>query len=386
MKRLFLFLITIGILLTSTACWNNRDLTELSIATAFGIDRTKDGKTMVSVQIVKPSEAQAGGKEGGGGSKKGFVVVSNTADTVFGALREMLSKVNNKIFYSSSQIIVIGEDAARDGIEDFLDFTLRDHETQFKQLVIVSKGVTAKEILEQEYDLSKVPGAYLRDTVNNIEARGFSKSMMLIEVARELATEGRELCMGTVQKKGTTTDISGIAVFLMDKLVGWLDPFESRGYMFVMGRVKSTLLEVDDPQKPDKQVGIEIQKTSSERKLEWTKNGKPSFTVKIKVQGNIGEQYGGHGAMKETEILKAVTESCNNKIKREALLAIRKCQAEYKSDILGFGMKVFDDTPNYWKSIRDKWNSDFFPNIEVNVEVESKILRSGLLDKPIEVQ
>ncbi len=383
-KKIMLSALCVSLMLNFTGCWNNRDLSEIAISSALGIDRTDDGKALVSVQILKPSSAKAGGKETGGGDGKGFVVVSNTADSVFGALRGMLSKVDNKIFYSSSQVIIIGENAAKAGIKDYLDFTLRDHETQFKLLVAVSKGVTAKEILEQEYDLSKVPGAYVRDTLDNSESRGFSKKMMLIEVARDLVNEGKELCIGTIKKEGKTTETEGMAVFQKDKLVGWLDSFETRGYMFITGRVQSTIIEVEGLGDLNKQVAIEIQKSSSKVTLEWADDGKPIYTVKIQAQGNIGEQH--VQTKKEPEFIKSVTESCTQKIRKEAKLTIKKCQEEYMSDIFGFGALLFDKNPSYWKSVSNQWNQEVFPKIETRIEVDLKIVRSGLVNKPIEVR
>ncbi|KNY25386.1 Ger(x)C family spore germination protein [Pseudobacteroides cellulosolvens] len=386
MNRRFLCLIlSFYMLLTITGCWNNRDLSELAIASAFGIDRTEDGKVMVSVQILQPSAAKAGGKDGGGGDKKGYVVVSNTADTIFGALREMLSRVSLRIFYSSAQVIIIGEDAARAGIEDYIDFTLRDHETQFKTLVAVSKGTTAKEILEKEFDLSNVPGAYIRDILNNADSRAFNKNMILLEVARELATEGKELSIGAIKIDGNTPSAEGMAVFLKGKMAGWLDSFETRGYMLATGRLEGTIIEVADPQGSKKQLAIEVQKTNKKQSIEFNSHGKPEVNIEIGIQANIGEQYAG-GSMKEDEIARLIAVSCNKKVKNEILQTITKCQKEYKSDIFGFGAKVFDVAPDYWKSVREKWNPEIFPELKVNIEVKTKILRSGLIGKSIEVK
>ena len=382
-KRLALFLLSIILLITNTGCWNNRDLAEISISTALGIDKTEDGKIMVSVQIVKPSALRVG-KEGVNGEKKGFVVVSNTADTVFGALREMLSKVNKKIFYSSSQVIVIGESMAREGVCDYIDFILRDHETPFKSLVAVAKGITAKEVLEHGYELTNVPGAFLRDTLNNVGDRGFSKKVMLIEVARELATQGKELSIGTILKEGGTTVTEGIAVFAEGKMVGLLDKYESRGFMFAQGLVKSTIIEIQDSKQPEKLVAVEIQKTSATKKVELGSDNKPKFTLNVYVYGTIGEQH--IYTDSENEFINSITEKCNIKIKNEIQKSIEKTQKEYASDIFGFGQKVFDKYPDYWISVRDEWNSKIYTKLEVNVVVNTKLMRTGLLDKPIKVK
>ena len=61
----------------------------------MGIDIDKDGKKVVSMQIIKLSSSKESG--GGGAAEKNFVVISNRADTIFAALRGMLNKIDKKI-------------------------------------------------------------------------------------------------------------------------------------------------------------------------------------------------------------------------------------------------------------------------------------------------
>jgi hypothetical protein len=54
-----------------TGCWNNRDLTEINIVSAFGIDRMEDGKVFLTAQVVEPAAIQStsSGKGKGGGAQ-----------------------------------------------------------------------------------------------------------------------------------------------------------------------------------------------------------------------------------------------------------------------------------------------------------------------------
>ncbi|MCX8132246.1 MAG: Ger(x)C family spore germination protein [Clostridia bacterium] len=384
--RLFVLLLLICLLATSTGCWNNTDLTEIAICTALGIDRTLDDKIMVSVQIVKPSAARSSGKEGGGGTEggkdKSFVVVSNTADTVFGALREMLNRLNKKIFYNSTQVIVIGEEAAESGINEYLDFFERDHESQYKADVVVAKGITAKKILEQEYDLANVPGAYISDTLKNTSERGMVKRTLLIDAVKEISSEQKQLALGTILKVGDTTETNGTAVFKKGNMVGWLGRFDTRGYLFATGRVESTILELPSLSGAGKYVGIELIRSNSKMNLRW-KNGTPGFVVKIEAQGNIGEQHANDG-LKEQNILEKLIPLCNEKIKSEVMSAVSKCRNQFKSDIFGFGEALYKNNPNYWNAVQKNWNEAGFLEAEIIVEVDTKLFRSGLLKETVE--
>jgi spore germination protein KC len=390
-KRIVLLMPCICLLMAvCTGCWNNRDLSELSILTALGIDKNTDGKIMVTAQIIKPTDVSSSGAGvpgggGGGGDKKSFVAVSDSEDTVFASLRYMLSKVNKRIFYSSSQVIVIGEDLARSGIKGYVDFILRDHETQFKSLIVVAKGTTAKEIVEQDYELSKIPGAYVRDTLKNTDSRGFSKKIRLLDLARELATEGRELSVGAIEKTDSITSTEGMAVFQRDKLKGWLDKFDTRGYMFITGRAKSGIIEIKSPENPDEIIGIELMKASSKIKVKTITKSNIEIDVKIKAEGNVGEQQS-QKSRSPDKVCKLLSKCLEKEITKECYSVIGKCQKEYKSDIFGFGMRVFDKYPKYWKNVTYIWSENIFPNIKVNVTVDAKIKRTGLLSKNIEIK
>ncbi len=387
-KIILLLLSTSMIMYLTTGCWNNRDLSELSILTAMGIDQTEDGKIMVTAQIIKPvdvSSSGAGVSGGGGGGQKSFVTVSSTERTIFAALRSLLSKINKKIFYSSSQVIVYSEELAKSGIKDYVDFMLRDHETQFKSLVVVAKGTTAKEIVEQEYKLSKIPGGYIRETIKNSKSRGFTKEIPLLDMARELSTEGRELSIGTIEKTDDLTSTEGLAVFRKDKMIGWLDKYETRGYMFLTGRVKSAIVEIESTDNPKEIIGIELMKVSSKIKVNVSNNNSIEVSTKIKVEGNVGEQQSFSGQSSD-KVCKSLSKCLEEQITKECYSAITKCQNEYKSDIFGFGIHVFDKYPKYWRKVTSVWSEKIFPTIKIKVNVDAKINRTGLLNKTIKIR
>ncbi|MED3810508.1 Ger(x)C family spore germination protein, partial [Priestia megaterium] len=69
MKRkgiLLLLMTTMTLLLSS--CWSKKELTDLAIVSAMGVDKTKDGRYTVTLQIINPGNV-AGGLVGGGGTQ-----------------------------------------------------------------------------------------------------------------------------------------------------------------------------------------------------------------------------------------------------------------------------------------------------------------------------
>jgi len=167
-----------------TGCWNNRDLTEINIVSAFGIDRTEDGKVLLTAQVVEPAAIQstASGKGKGGGTQpKPVFVESYEGETVFEAIRGMLSIVDKRLFLSTARVLILGERLSKDGINEVLDFFQRDHEVEYKMDVLVARNATPKEILEMETDIDSIPAVYIKgkvkSTIVNIPADNGKISM-----------------------------------------------------------------------------------------------------------------------------------------------------------------------------------------------------------------
>lgn len=371
-------------LMMQSACWNNRDLTELAIPTGIAIDKTEEGRILLSVQIARP--ASLAGKEsgGGGGDKKPVFIVTQEADTIFEALRNVLFKTSNKIFYSTSQITVISEEVAREGIADIIDFLQRDHETQYKAEFIIAKGASAREILEVESEEEDVPARHIADSVRNSDAHAKSIKTMLIDIIKEISLKGKHLVVGVVSKVDQKTiTAEGAAAFYEDKLVGWLSPEETRGYLFAVGKVKSTIINFPNPYQQQKKVSVEVIRASSKLGIQW-ENDKPVFTIKIKTEGNIAEQQDG-GNLTTKEALNKSEQLFEEQIRNEVEEIVRISQEEYKSDIFGFGEVLHKYHLGYWRSVEQNWK-ETYSKTPVKIEVDAKIRRSGLIKSPVEAK
>ncbi|MED3810510.1 Ger(x)C family spore germination protein, partial [Priestia megaterium] len=69
MKRkwsVILLMILVTVLLSS--CWSKKELTDLAIVSAMGVDKTEDGRYTVTLQIINPGNV-AGELVGGGDSQ-----------------------------------------------------------------------------------------------------------------------------------------------------------------------------------------------------------------------------------------------------------------------------------------------------------------------------
>ena len=57
---------------------------------------------------------------------------------------------------------------------------------------------------------------------------------------------------------------------------------------------------------------------------------------------------------------------------------------EYKSDILGYGNKIYVKYPKQWDKIENKWNDKYLQKLKVNIDVDMTIESAGSLIRTIE--
>lgn len=377
---LIAFLLIFPLLLTG--CWNNRDLTEINIVAGLGLDRTEDGKVLLTVQVVEPAaiqSASSGSGKAGGGQSKPVFVESYEGETVFDALRGLLSIVDKNIFLSTAQVLILGEKLAQDGIEEVLDFFQRDHEIDYEMIILIAKDATPEEILKIETDMESIPAIYIKGTVENTVSRGTVKKTMMIDLIKDLESSGKQPAIAQITKSGEkVVKTEGVAVIKDGKLVGWLDPYETRGYLFAIDEVKGAIVNVPAD---NGIIAMEIIRSKGKINVEF-ENGEPAMlNIKVKVEANVGA-YEGKGKLDSPDRLRILEKSLEKAIKKEIMMALEKSQKEYSSDIFGFGTHVHKYHPQYWKNAEKDWN-DIFSNLPVDIQVDAKIMRTGIIKSPV---
>lgn len=139
-----------------TGCWDKRELNELAITLALGIDKVEgEDEYEVTAQVVVPSAVSM--KDGTGGTA--VTLFTENGETVYEALRRMTKVSPRKIYPGHLQMLIIGEELAKEGIGESLDLLARDWELRPDFYVVVAKDVTAREILNVTTDLESIPAS-----------------------------------------------------------------------------------------------------------------------------------------------------------------------------------------------------------------------------------
>ncbi|WP_209124524.1 Ger(x)C family spore germination protein [Alkalihalobacillus sp. BA299] len=373
-----------------SGCWNAKELTEMSLVSAVGIDKTKE-EYRVSFQIINAGEV-ATGQEGGQRNAATTIVYSSTGNTIFEAIRKTTQKVPRKLYFPHTNLIVISEQFAKEeGIEKVIDWFERDHEFRTNIQVIIARETKAEEILKIQSPVERISAKKITTELETTEkVWGENLVMEIDDIIQALISKGKEVAMSGVRIRGdknfgakveslqqsypaATLEVSGTAIFKDGKLIRWVENKEARGTSWILDNIQSTIVNLDCDGQKD---AIAIEVIRSNTKINsLIKNGKPTIQVIINEEGNIGEancSYDFEQHKNITELEKQLEEE----IKSEAMRAIAIAQQE-KSDFLGFGNVIQRQHPKRWKEYESEW-PDLFSTLEVDVQVHAFIRRTGM--------
>ncbi|MEB4859235.1 Ger(x)C family spore germination protein, partial [Priestia megaterium] len=105
-KGAFLVLMMLVTVLLSS-CWSKKELTDLAIVSAVGIDKTKDGKYHLTLQIINPGNVAGGMQEGGGGTQSPPVTIySASGDNLVEASRRASGRISRRLYYAHTNLVV----------------------------------------------------------------------------------------------------------------------------------------------------------------------------------------------------------------------------------------------------------------------------------------
>ena len=390
LKRLLFILIILSTIFL-TGCWSSHEINTLAIAVCIGIDKTENGY-LVTEQVLNP-RAIASKKAT---AESPVVIYTAEGNDLAEIVRRFTTQSSRILYNADLRMVVIGEDVAKDGIQNILDYFLRNYEYRTDFYFVIAKNSTANEVLGILTPIESVPGFSMYISLKMSEEKwAATKSIRIIELVNSIIADGDnpvltgiEISQDEISPK--STDIlkqsgeykklkyTGLGAFNKDKIVGWLDEDESKGYNYITDNVKNTIEYADYDSKV--KITYEIINAKSRTKVYFLEN-KPAIEIKIKTKCNIVIVEGEFDVSAE-ENKQILNKLLASKVKLLCEKALNKAQKELKTDIFGFGEAIQRKYPKTWKKLKDDWN-DKFTDLPVNITVEAETNQLGQIKKPL---
>ncbi|GAX91946.1 Ger(x)C family spore germination protein [Effusibacillus lacus] len=388
-----------------TGCWDRLEIEERATVLGIAVDEAGpeteaeedeishiEGKfpvpekevIRITTQIAVPGRIPLGPGEGGGGGgerTQSVWVVNAVGHTFEDAMMSLQQKVSNRLFFGHLRIIIVSEAIARKGIENLNDYLRRDPEVRRMAWMLVSKGKASK-LMAVVPQLERVPTLYMMAILDQAVKMGKFPNDFLGIFWSNLSKKGQEPFLPYIEiKQKDNIQISGMAYFRGEKMVGVTKPLEVGFYMAVKGIDPGGYAVVAPV--PGLPGTVMFQSTHRVSKIYVDmKNGRPHFIVKVHLEGNLLEKSNERFAVDNPEMIVKIQEEIAKRAKRGFEDLIQKTQ-EQRADIFGFGEYVRAKQPRYWNEqiqTKSKWQ-EAYKEIPVDVYVKINIRRIGMKAK-----
>lgn len=168
-----------------------------------------------------------------------------------------------------------------------------------------------------------------------------------------------------------------MAAFKYDKLIGWFNENQIKGYNYIRNEVKRTVGTIPCPGGGN--IAEEVTQSNMKLKSDVI-GGKPYIDGTIHIVGNIVD------AACPMDLTQQKTRELLGKKGADKLMSIIMesvlyTQKKLKVDIFGFGQVFHRQHPEYWKTVEKNWDKVFSSELTVKVHVKNDILQTGYVFK-----
>lgn len=376
-------------------CWDRRELDTLAIVAGVGLDTAAEpGQVRMTLQTIKSSEnrSSGSGRQGsGGGEGKGegtggdaVRIFDSKGDTVFQAIRNITPKLQRQLLFSHAEVIVIGREAAKNGIYPLLDYFSRRFEPRPSVLLAIADG-QASDIMRSSSASIKIPAFGLSSALKFNSYNAFTPLVTMQEFTEMLMskTTAAILPLVTIYEEGDISGkrhqrvgVGGTAVFKGERMVGELDTRQTRGLLWVLDKVKSSAITVGAP---GGRVTLNIKGAFSKLTPELY-GDVPYVKVELRIDSDVGDQESLEN-LATPQMVAELEKRQAAAVHDEALAALEQSRL-LKADFFGFGEEFHRKYPKEWPGLETRWE-ELYPHIQVDVTVKSAVHGTGLIGEPL---
>jgi Ger(x)C family germination protein len=376
-----------------SGCWDHQEVENRNYVLGIGIDFPKDediekGETedievtetaaplyRIAVEFPLISPIEGGGEEGqnGPGSKKVIIATARTPGQLF----NMQRRSARTPFYGHLKAIVIGEEVAREGVVEVLDYIERSGDTGRRMSVIIAKG-EAKSIFDLVSTQKMTISEELIDVLNRERQTSRVVPGMFNDVLIDLRETANTL-MPRVRPTGNGFTVGGSAVIKDNRLIGWLGEVETATLIMLRGEnAPQDTITVRTPKNPKGDITFNVQGV---RVIDRASIENEDLTVRLRVMidGDIVDQTS-RTIVADEEFFDELEEQLERSVIKRLTHVIDKLQEEFQVDLLRWGRLVRKKDLRLWEQWEEDWDDVHFPETNVEIDVKVNIRRAGLVE------
>lgn len=408
-RRLAWVVLLACLCLIAGGCVKGAEVNRLAMVDLLGLDATEDGGILLTAQVIIPTRLGVG-PTGAAAQGSPFLLAQATGRTVAEAIAQLDKTVPRQIFLEHLQMLIIGEELARQGLLPIADFLLREPQIRTDLLVAVAPD-GAEPVVSLIPPLPALPGEAWKTLVRNERIAVSSIRNLLVS----LGEEGIDPFLTTIAPspvvdpdgQGNIGDIAlvGAALFQGDRLAGYLDPEEALGLQWLLGDRPRAVLTVTDADvlremgtspamlENGNPAGAPAGRPAAARApgvitLRVTRADSSLFPVRVdpptlKLQARLETEIANVASLldvEDSQITEAIQRVAARQVMDQVETAVRKMQT-LQADAAGLGAKFRRHRPSWWKAARSHW-PQLFPRARLEYDVKVSVALTGLATRP----
>lgn len=389
MKKIITLITLFFTIFILTGCTQVVQLNDRLLVQGIGIDY-EDEKYEVTLQVLNVESK--GKEENSSENPSKMKVLKSSGTTAMEAMRNIKEKSGKDPLFSQTLIIIIGSDAAKNGLAKFMDLFTRSYEFSPLIEVIIAEGKAFdilnlkdnKEIVSAEniLSISKMSSnknISLESSIGNLISdfkNEYSQAKALYaqienfnneELNKKKSNKEKSNSEDSDEKESSKKEllINKIAIFKGDKMFDILDVDMTKGFLLIKSRAKGIKDVIFDEK--IKTVTYSIIESKSKSKISKKENLEVNLPIKVKIKLlETDNQLNSD----DYEIIKKLIKIRLNNI---VTATINKVIKDYELDIFGFSSNYlrknfFSITKSSNELKEELRNADFKIDVSVNIE------------------
>ncbi len=264
------------------------------------------------------------------------------------ALENIPKQTNLTPVYAQNLTVIIGEDVAKEGVDNFMDFFVRHFETRPKVKICVTKG-KASELFKLKSNNKPLTAKNIHDLIPN-ELN--SDVLHFVSNLKNKISDPYAVWLDvTSQANGKGVCVKGIGVFSGDNLKEFLEGDEAFGFMILKGvpGFGSCVVEVNGPS----DVTCLVNKVSSKMSA-CIEDNVPVFNINLESEISAFSMDKKFDAGFDENIRILIKNKFSEKVTLLCELVINKL-ISMEIDALNLGKILKNSHPEYFKNLDQKW-------------------------------
>lgn len=395
MKKLIALLLILAMLPALSGCGsiysNYQELENLLVIQTMGIDKTPAG---VDITLASASNSARG---------EGPTILSGGGESISQALDRIKIRSNEQaMFYSHIQSIVIGDETARSGIEDYLSYVCRSPYVRVSLPIYIMKNSSAHEAMQAVGSGTTGISELLQAVEDNLGSGGGERVVSAAEILRDdrrfgsaliCALEFEDASSGGLKQpdsggegetdeseepaqaesdsgeKERTAAVAGYAIIKDGSLCGFIDRDNAVGVGFIKNHVDISPIVVRDRQ--GRPVTLEISNGGAEIEPLWADDGSLlGIDVTANVRASITETAADE-AVGTPQYNDYITSRLEAEISRRISAVLQQSRA-LEADFLGLAGIIEMAEPGKFAAMPRSF-IDCLPELELQITVSGAL-------------